>query len=669
MKKINLLIILFGFLLTVILTYPLITSSTNYLTPAGDNLFNHWIMHHNYKSVTEHFFLEDKYFNSNEYYPFPSTLTLADNVLFPSFAIYSPLYILTNNSILSFNLTIFMGIFLTFVSTFFCVNYLIKNRLGSMFSALIFSFSPMVLSRFFGGHTEYLHRYFVPLLLIGALVFFEKPTFKRGLFLSVIFFLSWITNLQMTIFSSVFILALFLYFLVIKSRGRGLKPWFLSILKYLLFFMPYVLAIIVYLYLPYWQTSLKENYTRTIEDTANYSPKIRDFFLPNQQSELQQKILKDLFHYKQPSGGDTLTTGTLSWVMFFLALFFFRKKNKDRNKHTPLFTGLFFLGLILAAGPFLNFNGLKINLPYFYLYDWFFLMKAIRTPARIMLVTYFFYAAIIGFFIKKILSDKSSIKKTLIILLFLFFVVEYRAVIHESPSFREDFVDYNLENKRVLFLPFPNRKNYERNAYYLINSIDGKFTMMNQFIGTELEDHLILQTEIKENLLKEKFIKIMKTLDINTVVIDFKEIKNYPDLYKLSNNNQNLITFADKNWEILDIGKAQTGECFSNSTTKTSLDINPTIDFRAKKETIVNVNFKNISLCHLKYIYSDRYLPIRYQVVYPDGRVSDVSNYNLQLFPYLLKGESIDRHLELPLVLQTGDKLKIEIKRRQYILE
>lgn len=555
MNKNNLLIFLIGIFLTIFFTFPFVFYLDKFYEPNQDFMFFDWLFQWNYHAFSSGLiFNVHGYFNSNQFLLIKNSLALADVVLLPSLLIYTPVYFITHNTVFSLNFLIFISFFLNFISSYFCLNYFIKNKIGSLFGAIVYTFSPVAFMRF-PSHIEYLQRYLIPPIFVYLVIFLNKPDFKKGLIFYLIYFLSWLTNIQLTIFSSFFIIIFFLHYLVLKIRKSAFVIWIKKIIKYLLIAIP-IFLLLFYLYSPYWELSSNKDYKRTIEDAEHYSADVIDYFVgnPNQKvfGDFYQNL--DVYQKKEVDGTvnyaeHTLLIGGIAYLLFIL--FFLSKNNFKGNSYKLISIICIFFGVILSFGPSTIVGIYKINLPYYYVYNFVQLLGAIRTPTRVILVTIFFISLIIGLAIKKINNSNCCIRNLVIIILFLLLLIEYKQRI-SITTFENHFVEYNLSQKNVIFFPF--NDNTDQTAIYLINSIKKGFTMVNGSIGTYIQENLDLKKELSENEFNNKWFNTLQSRDIDYAIFDLRELNKNKYLLILEKLDKCII-YKDTNWIIVDIKK------------------------------------------------------------------------------------------------------------------
>jgi hypothetical protein len=182
-----------GFLLylfaAVIATYPLVTNLSTAALEGGDTLQVAWLQAWN----TEHLFAApEAAFAANVMYPVPLPLTNIEHML-GLLPVSAPLYWLTGNALLTYNLAMLLGYSLTGFGMFLLVYSLFPRISASygiaLLAGLLFAFSPWRLFRF--HHLEQLSVYWLlfgllclihflksrrPLLLLGAVIFITLQT-------------------------------------------------------------------------------------------------------------------------------------------------------------------------------------------------------------------------------------------------------------------------------------------------------------------------------------------------------------------------------------------------------------------------------------------------------------------------------------------------------------
>lgn len=337
MKK-NLFVLLFYFLLTAIITYPLIFHMDNLIIDKYDGLLINWIINR----VIYHPFSLD----TNIFYPFQNTLAYSDFHLISALTA-APFVIIFRQPILASSINLFLGFTLTAFTTYLLVRQLTRDSKVAVLAGTLFSFGMIHMN--YRNHLQLLG--FWPFIL--TIYLFNRRNLRAFV---VLFFLT-VATMPLFFF---FFLAYFVF-----STKKDIK---------------YVLAsftVSAVVFVPYFLVSRQFDYVRPITDAINFSLKFQTFLEPNINSRL------GLF-----SG--------LS-ILFVLILIAIRKPQINRYFLLSIFSLVLALGPALHifrntihVGP-IPF----IPLPYtifYYLLPGF---SGFRTPSRWILLSVF--ALIIGF--------------------------------------------------------------------------------------------------------------------------------------------------------------------------------------------------------------------------------------------------------------------------------
>ncbi len=556
-----LLITAIGFTVTLLLTYPLIKGLKSYYPVSGDYASNGWVFWYVFDSLKNIGTIDlQTFYNSYQFYPFGNTLAQLDFQFFTSAFIFSPIFFLTRDLIFSVNSTVFLGILLTFLSCYFSINYLVKNRISSIIGAIIFTFSPPVMAHFIPGHIEYLTRFFIPPLLVSSIVFFQKPKMKTGLLFFTFLILNLITSLQMFAFSLVFIFIIFIYFFVKELKEKRILNWLKEIIKPSLMF-----AITIPIILKFYGNYLNFGFKREVELLTVYSPKIYDFFIGLPENiflgsfykSLEPLRLLEIPGYGVNYGERTLFPG---FIALTAILFFILKRVKNIPSEVSKVLGLSLIATyILALGPFITLFDETFTLPYYYLYNSVSFLQFIRTPGRIYLVGIFFIALITSFFFNQIIKsikNKKYLRMFLITLTLLFLLFEYKNSL-KFNAYNDKFPAYNLRGQKVVFLPFAEEDKGNYQSRYLTIMTKSNFMMVNGATGSMPQGFDIIRENLQTLKFDAKFRETLKRLDVRYVIIDsnklndFLEIKN--DFERRENIINDLSVYNDSDWIILDM--------------------------------------------------------------------------------------------------------------------
>ena len=615
-----LLVIVLALLLTNFATYPFMKELSNVYFPREDFESNAWTLWYVFSKITSGSF--STLFSPPIHYPFPNILALFDFQPFQSLVLFGIPYYLTNNVAFSVNIKILLSFVLTFVSSYYSFKYFLKNKIAVLIAAIIFSFAPLVTIRF-PGHMEYLSRIFIPPLLVLIHKIIEHPGIKYSLILAGIVALNVLNNLQLTLFSFILFIpyGVFLFLKKYKKSGKTeyLKQIVLSLIILFLSLFP-----ILKIFITYREYSIKENYSRSIEEAADHSGNIFGFLEGNANGALYMTMHRvlNLFGIDYTLNHRlemTLSSGAIAIVFFFILLVFL---NKTKGHWAWIISSLY--AMILSLGPYLNLNNENIKLPFYYLFQIFPTLSLTRTPGRIMLVGIIFIALIAGTTFEKIFKAirNRSLKYLFVFVVVILLVVEVVNVYY-MPKYSQLFPNFDMSKKIVAFLP-TNESN-AANTEYMIMSMQKDFILINGYTGTVFEDMRIQNLRL-DSINSPDWENYVLALNIDLLVLDYS--------YKSSSASQiaekyrDSLVWSDKRWAIYDFSKEKDSNCYIAGAKELDINTNKI----SKKEIWVTI--ENNTKCYGRFFGEDRYYLIQ-----------DESKY-VTIPPVVLPGEIITRTIK-----------------------
>lgn len=625
------LIVLTSIILTCILTWPFILKLNTFYPNYGDYTYGGAILWYNQHAIKTGLILNQQdYFNGFILYPLPYTLIFSDNAFVPSL-IFSPIYWLTNNLIFSVNTFTVLTFILSFVSSFYAINFFIKNRLASIIGAFVYAFNPLTFSRF-PLHLDLLNKYFLPLVFLYAYKFLKLPSFKN----SFLFFLFFTLNALSVVYFQIFTIILLPFFAMpffIKQFLSRNYLYFIKLIKYglvILIFIP----ILLYFNLPYLEFSQKEMVKRTLEENVIFSAKIADWISSGHDSVVYKNFVKGIeklriSDYEKKASGQinyaehTLFLNILPIILFIIAIFSFYKLIKRKNITpekkfwiTP-FLILIVITFILTFGPFsLDFSNLK--LPFYYLYKINPFFQGIRVPTRFQFVFYIPFSLIVSYgafcLFKK--TKQIFVFPVFLLIMFLLLIENYHLKSYEEKPFllqKIAQVDLDelkfLEGKKTLHLPI-HLPDSAKETMYLNWAIMTKEKITNGSSGYLPSDQAVFLLGLKDDL-DENLLKKLLAINLDYLIIHkdlFNKIKKEFKDEKIISKHGIKIAY-DKN-KILILSLKEN----DLNINKCSFDKDVKADFKNASASIneVNQNFyvlllENKSNCYLPSIYMNRY--------------------------------------------------------------
>jgi hypothetical protein len=162
-------------LLTMTLTWPLVHGITKDV-PAdfGDPLLNAWVLawdaEHMLRAISGNLGALRDYWNANIFYPHPLALAYSEH-LTPQAAMILPVWALTRNPILCYNLVFLSTFLLSAIGMFLLVRNLTSSPGAAFVAGLAFGFAPYRFGTM--SHVQVLSAVWMPFTLLGAQRFFE----------------------------------------------------------------------------------------------------------------------------------------------------------------------------------------------------------------------------------------------------------------------------------------------------------------------------------------------------------------------------------------------------------------------------------------------------------------------------------------------------------------
>lgn len=382
-------------LLTLVLTYPIITKFFTHI-PGTDGdayiyLYNQWWL----KNVLTNGL---SFFHSPFLlYPYGADLslsvtTISNNLIISFFNIFLP-------SIAAFNLFIILSFTAAAWGMFCLLQYLIKNKAASFLGGLMFAFHPYIFSELWAGHYNYSTVYFIPFFAFFLLKATQENNKKYlNASLAALFLLIGFYNDLYYTYGLIFVFIFYFLWLWHQRRGGIIK----DIKVFLL-----IIAIFASCAWPLgWQilkASLSGAYPfATIEQVSLYSPDIRSFFTPSFLNTFCGNSLRTYYQSISPHNSIVY----IGYLLISLTIIGYYASRRKKHEFSLGFWGLLSIFFFFVSlGPILFVAGWNITpLPYQLLYFLPF-FKGVLVPSR--LIIFFIFSLIIpaayGF---RILIDK-----------------------------------------------------------------------------------------------------------------------------------------------------------------------------------------------------------------------------------------------------------------------
>ena len=524
--------------MTVLVTWPFGRLLGTFYRDYQDYPLNGWILWYDQMAIkTGRIFHSQKYFNTTQMYPLPFTLCYSENMFFPSL-LFSPIYWATHDLVFSVNWFALLTFVLSFLSSYYCINYFVKDWRASLIGAAVYAFNPITLSNF-PAELQLMNKYFLPLVFLFGYRYFKNPNWKDGFY----FWLFFVLNGLSVIYFEVFTVVLLPFFLLPFLIQRVLKKdwvYFWKIVKNGwtgVFLLPFLL----YFYLPYLRFSRKEGVIRHLNTQRYFSGRAGQWFCPDRKNLLYGPLV-GRFLSSPPHGvssGYSLFLNLLPMILFLFGFYFlFVEIKKQTGKIERLFCWsylmIMFGSFVLSFGPFFlgwNKNYGKMKLPFYYLYKLTPLLNGIRDPMRFQFMFYIPFALAVSFGGSFILNRLTKVRPTLmlgfllgVILLENFSLRQYRGrsfVFQHLPAIKHRF---RFLKDQIAFhyptfvaLGHPYRFLGFESSYLNWDTVTDEI-MVNGYSGFFPDDWLNFMGEAGKNLGLKIFIAL-KAMGVDFVII------------------------------------------------------------------------------------------------------------------------------------------------------
>lgn len=491
------LLLIYGELGNIISNPALIATAISYNYPDSLSfVWNFWWYDYAVKNITNPFF-SNLVFN-----PYGASLLLHTST--PLLSFFFAIVLHGISPVLKYNLSLLLIYFLNFICSYFCFNYLARDKFKASYLAGLLALSPYVFSHAVAGHLNLIAIFQVQLVFLFFFKIQEDASKNNISFFAISLFA--LPFLSLNYFYFFLLFTCFYFIIYYKQIKIYLKPYLLCFI----FLTPYLYYIL---------KSFKAN-----TFTSNHNPEVHSAdlfsFIFLNKYQLFNKI--DFFAHNLMF--PEATEGGLYIGYSLIALFLLCLKNSYRNKEMLLCSSFGFIFLILSLGPKIKVDGHILS--NFSLYSVFEFLPAFPSvPAR-------FYIFAFLFFLFAISISKIS-RKTLVILSLCCFM-EY------FPVYTKLF--YELKDKSVLYQIRDNK-----NIKAIVDASDNEYGgMLRQTIHNKKIARAFIARKQKSTLHAYKhnhFLRMLESKKYNEkkLLSDYKELKVDGVLVSKVDNSKNYL--------------------------------------------------------------------------------------------------------------------------------
>jgi hypothetical protein len=388
------------FILTLMMTNPLVLHVWNAVEDKQDGLLNTWIV-----AWVGHALTTDplRLFDANIFYPYPNTLAFSE-ILVPQSLFALPFTLATHNSIFGYNLALLAMLWLDAFAMYLLVLDWTRRAEAGWIAGVIYAFNPFNLGNF--AQLQLLTLGWLPLLLLflrKLLNSNERLTFdaSRSLFpvirfaflFALFFILQSLSSFYYALLSG-FAVALYLLWWFAAQRRALIKSIKRVALPVGAAFVLIALGLTPFL-LPYFDVQRELGFSRRVQESEPFSAYLKQFSEVAPENVVYGKLLAPNPVVK--IGGyplDNLFPGVLA---LGLTVCGFILAKRAREKWFLIL--LLSVAFVLALGPRLyltHSQATNLVLPYRWLYEIFPPMRALRAPVRFDALINFALAGLAG---------------------------------------------------------------------------------------------------------------------------------------------------------------------------------------------------------------------------------------------------------------------------------
>ncbi|AHY48019.1 Hypothetical Protein RradSPS_2736 [Rubrobacter radiotolerans] len=474
-------------LVALVFTYPLVFNLDR-VNGTGDPAVMVWSMAWIQHALTS----SASFFDANIFYPTEDALAYTD-LLLPSALATLPLYLLTGNPLVNYNVVLLA----TYVLSGYFV-FLLSGRLmrgarfaypAAVFAGLVYAFCP-----YRQGHITQLNSmttYFLPLMLLFLHRYLEDGRRPRDMVaLGVLFALNALSGLYYGLFAALMMAVFYVLWSVLnRSLPKG-RDFLYGVPVFAV--TGVLLALIL---LPYLQLSDSPDHARSIETAAGGSFIPPALLTSPPESALlgwTPEALGTSNEDGRPMYELTLYPGLAVALLALYGVFRGRPGSGFSGK-APLLYGLLGLAIVIfSLGPFVEVGGTRIYLPYWLLYEFVPGFGNLRVPARMWSIVMVCFAVLAAFGLRALVARLSNVRAAaLLAIVTLFTLAEFLPTlpvdrfIDRGPFELEPAYAYLSENAGpgtvVAEVPFASSVDAFRETPRMVRSTYGWWDLVNGY--------------------------------------------------------------------------------------------------------------------------------------------------------------------------------------------
>jgi len=280
----------------IIFTWPLALGLTTDIPwDLGDSLLNSWILAWDADRLLR-FFLGDlgalrNFWNANIFYPEPLTLAYSEH-LFAQAVQILPVYALTGNIILSYNLLFLSTFVLSGLGMYLLVREITGSARAGFVAGLIYAFAPYRVPQF--SHIQVISSQWMPFVFFGLRRYFERHSIRSLIGAGASLVAQNLSNGYFMLFFAPFVVAYVLFEIATRNLWKNARVWMsLSATAMAVF------ALTLPFLLPYLELRSLGMGPRTLDEVKSFSADVFSYWTAPPESVMWGSVMRA---YPKPEG-------------------------------------------------------------------------------------------------------------------------------------------------------------------------------------------------------------------------------------------------------------------------------------------------------------------------------------------------------------------------------
>jgi hypothetical protein len=370
--------------LTLLKTYPLICHfGTTIPGGPGDPQMVTWILAWGVHSLTTD---PLNLFNANIFYPLQNMLALSEHMI-GVVPLFAPVYLLTGNPIMAYNLVFFLSFVFSGLAMFLLVQHWTKNYWAALLSGCLYAFAPVRIAEI--SHLQLANFYWAPLVFLFLDRFVWSKRWWDLTWFAVFYWLQMLASVYLGWFITIAVGVYVSYHVLRVDRGLLSR---VMVTRYAAFLVGGLIVLLPF-HLPYYVLQQQWDFSTSLQDCIYWAadPVLNYLSPPYLLNDAYLSFVESyLPRLRYPTNQQMLFPGfVLASLTVAGSLGLTNGLIADRSVQLQrLFRIVLIIALLLSLGPFLVILGEHTGLPLPYLLFYYLVpgFHAMRVPARFALL-------------------------------------------------------------------------------------------------------------------------------------------------------------------------------------------------------------------------------------------------------------------------------------------